>query len=368
MLKRKSMNTHTHTELYKFFQCGYVHVHLCHLCVCVHVCMRTCVCACVCVYMWYGCKCAHALVCRHFCGCVCIEGAVYSPACVSAVFSVLLSVTTAKWLDKNQTDLSHSCICIQEDNGLMLGSAWWGHHLVEREKEKQDKEGKLKVDRDGVKKKHKRWRDQSAINMTIRCCSGVSREWKGTNSAETKHCVCTHKWALTQAWWRDIEDNAAHSSLKTSTQTTGGKQLQAAAEQVKETLARRTHNLFTQNSFSSLIIPTLCSYSWLEEMQLESSTLNPIHYWIKKAPFTLNGCPFFQVPLRGNSGCLLPLVAIINTAPVIWTWFTTWLLLGSGTASLHLFIAVTLEFPHSSVLSVPLGAFLVTAYVVRRSP
>lgn len=63
-----------------------------------------------------------------------------------------------------------------------------------------------------------------------------------------------------------MEDNAAHSSLKTLTQTTGGKQLQAAAEQVKEALASRTHNLFTQNSFSALIILTLlCSCSWLEE-------------------------------------------------------------------------------------------------------
>lgn len=60
----------------------------------MHVCLFLCVCAPAC--MQYGCKCVHALVCRHFCGCVCIEGSVNSHGCVSAVFSVLLLVATAK--------------------------------------------------------------------------------------------------------------------------------------------------------------------------------------------------------------------------------------------------------------------------------
>lgn len=166
MLKRKWMNTHTHIGLYKFFQCGYVHVHLCH-----------CVCVCAC---GMGANVRMQLVCRHFCGRVCIEGAVNSPACVSAVFSVLLSVTTAKWLDKNQTDLSHSCICIQEDNGWMLASAGWGHHLVAREQEKEDKEGKLKADRDGVKKKTTRdeeIRVPTRWQYSVVCVCVCARTW-----------------------------------------------------------------------------------------------------------------------------------------------------------------------------------------------
>lgn len=40
----------------------------------------------------------------------------------------------------------------------------------------------------------------------------------------------------------------------------------------------------------------------------------------------------------------------------------------SSTASLHLFIGVTLEFPYIPLLPVPLAAFLVTAYVVIVAP
>lgn len=75
-------------------------------------------------------------VCIFVAVCVCIEGSVNSRGSVGAVFSVLLSVATAKWRDKNQKDLSHSSICIQEEKGWMLGSVGWGHGPGWREREK----------------------------------------------------------------------------------------------------------------------------------------------------------------------------------------------------------------------------------------
>lgn len=91
-----------------------------------------------CTDLW--CIPAH-IVCVHFAAacvreCVCIEGSVNSHGSIGAVFSVLLSVATAKWLDKNQKDLSHSSICIQEEKGWMLSSVGWGHALRWREQEK----------------------------------------------------------------------------------------------------------------------------------------------------------------------------------------------------------------------------------------
>lgn len=83
--------------------------------------------------------CMHLCVCIFVAVCVCTEGSVNSHGCVGAVFSVLLLVATAKWLDKNQKDLSHSSICIQEEKSWMLSSVGWGHDPRWREQEKEDK-------------------------------------------------------------------------------------------------------------------------------------------------------------------------------------------------------------------------------------
>ncbi len=125
------------------YVCGWV-------CVCMHaVWVRMCVCICVEAFLWL---------------CVCIEGSVNSNGCVGAVFSVLLSVATAKWLDKNQKDLSHSSICIQEEKDWMLSSVGWGHDLRWREQKKKKKKrikGRIKG-WERWSKNHKRWRDQRA--------------------------------------------------------------------------------------------------------------------------------------------------------------------------------------------------------------
>lgn len=55
---------------------------------------------CVCMHSLYGCKCVygcmHLCVCIFVAVCVFIVGSVNTHGCVGAVFSVLLSVATAK--------------------------------------------------------------------------------------------------------------------------------------------------------------------------------------------------------------------------------------------------------------------------------
>lgn len=100
----KSLQKSNETDALKGEKCLYVCV-----CVCAHksievfrctvcVCVSESVCVCMHIVWVQVCTCVHAFVCMDFCGCVCvcIEGSVNSPGCVGAVFSVLLSVATAK--------------------------------------------------------------------------------------------------------------------------------------------------------------------------------------------------------------------------------------------------------------------------------
>lgn len=61
----------------------------------------------------------------------------------------------------------------------MLASAGWGHHLVAREQEKEDKEGKLKADRDGVKKntRDEEIRVPTRWQYSVVCVCVCARTW-----------------------------------------------------------------------------------------------------------------------------------------------------------------------------------------------